>query len=175
MQAVCWKSPRSFTLLVAIFLLCLSAIARGQGTNGSLTGQVTDPTGDVIPNASITLTNVGTNFPQTVESDQTGVYIFRLVPPGMYKLAITAPGFGDYNQTGITIDANVHATQNVSLKVGSAKGEVVNVQANAQLIDTTSGELGTTINEHAVTQLPLNGRDPSALALLAPGIVDGGK
>lgn len=161
--------------MVAVLLLGMSGMARGQGTNGSLTGQVTDPTGAVIPNAIITLTNVGTNFAQNAKSDQTGVYIFRLVPPGSYKLEITAPGFGGYNQTGIIIDANAHATQNVSLKIGSAKGQVISVEANAQLIDTTSGELGTTINQHAVTQLPLNGRDPSALALLAPGIVDGGK
>ena len=175
MQAVCRSDHRSLTLLFAMFFVCLAGVAFGQGTSGTLTGQVTDPTGAVIPGASITLTNVGTNFPQTATSDNTGVYTFRLVQPGQYKLAIAASGFGNYDQTGIVIDANVHATQNVSLKVGSAKGQVVEVQGNIQLIDTTSGELGTTINEQAVMQLPLNGRDPSALALLAPGIVDGSK
>lgn len=172
-QGVYWKFPLSRAFLLAVLLLGLSGIALGQSTSGSLTGQITDPTGAVIPNASVTLTNVDTNIPQAVGTDQTGVYIFRLVTPGNYKLVVVAPGFAGYDQTGIVIDANAHDTQNVSLKVGSAKVQVVNVESDAQLIDTTSGQIGTTINEHSIAQLPLNGRDPSALALLSPGVVNG--
>ena len=67
------------------------------------------------------------------------------------------------------------ATANVHLKVATAKGETVKVTADAELIDTTTAELGMTVNEQSVTDLPLNGRDPSSLALLAPGMVDAGK
>ena len=164
-------------LLLIVVLFGLSASSRyvlAQGTNGTLTGQVVDPSGAAIPEASITLTNVGTSFPQTVTTDGTGIYVFKLVQPGNYMLTVVARGFAKYVQQGIVIDANVNATQNVSMKLGSSS-QTVSVTANAELIDTTTAELGLTINENSVSQLPLNGRDPSALALLAPGMVDAGK
>ena len=142
-----------------------------QGTNGTLTGQVIDSSGAAIPGATITLTNVGTSYPQTETTDGTGIYLFKLVPPGNYMLTVVARGFEKYVQQGIVIDANANATQNVQMKVGS-QSQTVSVTANAELIDTTTAELGLTINENAVSQLPLNGRDPSALALLAPGMVN---
>jgi hypothetical protein len=74
-------------------------------------------------------------------------------------------------QKGIVINVNLYATQDVHLKVATAKGETVNVTADAELINTTSAELGTTVNEFSVTELPLNGRDPSNLVLLAPGMI----
>ncbi len=73
------------------------------------------------------------------------------------------------------MNANLYATQNIAMRIATATGEVVNVTANAELIDTTSAELGMTVNQEAVADLPLNGRDPSTLALLAPGMVDAGK
>ena len=73
------------------------------------------------------------------------------------------------------MNANLYATQNVHLKVATASAETVSVTADAELINTTSAELGMTVNEQSVTELPLNGRDPSTLALLAPGMVDAGK
>ena len=161
-------------LLLFVVLFGLSASGRfllAQGTNGTLTGQVVDPSGAAIPEATVTLTNVGTNFPQTVTTDGTGIYVFKLVPPGNYTLTVAARGFAKYAQQGIVTDANTNATQNVQMKVGSSS-QTVSVTANAELIDTTTAELGLTINENSVSQLPLNGRDPSALALLAPGMVN---
>ncbi len=162
-------------LLAVVFAVLLgsSALSFAQGTNGSLTGQITDPSGAAIPGATVTLTNVGTNYAQSISTDSTGVYLFKLVPPGNYALTVASPGFAEYVQKGIVINANLYATQNVHLQVATAKGETVSVTADAELINTTTAELGTTVNEYSVTQLPLNGRDPSALALLAPGMVDG--
>jgi hypothetical protein len=156
--------------LVASTVLAIPALA--QGTYGSLTGQVTDPLGALIPNATVTLTNVGTNSERRAPSDASGVYLFKLVSPGNYSLKISASGFADYVQTGIVMNANLNATQNVQLAVGGST-QTVNVVENASLINTTSAELGTTVNQYSVSQLPLNGRDPSALALLAPGMVQG--
>jgi len=161
-----------FVLLIG--LVSLGKPVLGQGTNGSLTGQVTDSSGAAIPNAAVTLTNVGTNLVLSGVTDGQGVYLFTLVPPGNYTLAVKASTFAGYVQKGIAMDANLYATQNVQLRVAST-GETVNVTANAELIDTTTAELGSTINEAAVSQLPINGRDPSALALLSPGIVDGNR
>jgi len=169
-------SSRQICRAMAAFvigLFCLSVQVLAQGTNGSLTGQVTDPSGAAVVGAQVTLTNVGTNYAQTAASDTTGVYQFKLVQPGNYVLLIDAPGFAKYNQKGIVMNANLNATQNVRLKVAASAGETITVEANAELINTTSAELGITVNSQSVSELPLNGRDPSALALLAPGMVDG--
>ena len=162
-------------LLVIVGLVAPGVFVHGQGTTGSLTGQLTDPSGAAIAGATVTLTDVDTNSVLTLKTDATGVYEFKPLQPGNYTLLISAASFADYLQKGIVINANLYATQNVHLKVASAKGETVNVTADAELIDTTSAELGMTVNEDSVSELPLNGRDPSTLALLAPGMVDGTK
>ena len=161
--------------LITFLLIGTAALgmpALGQGTFASLTGQVTDASGAALSKAGVTLTNLGTNYVQTVPTDASGVYLFKLISPGQYSLKVTAPGFADYLQTGIVMNANLNATQNVRLEIGRVT-ESVNVVENTELINTTSAELGSTINEYSVSQLPLNGRDPSALALLAPGMVQG--
>jgi hypothetical protein len=114
--------------LLGIVLGLLSSASSGiaQGTNGSLTGLVSDPAGSAIIGVSITLTNIDTNYPQTVTTNSSGVYLFKLVPPGNYSLSIAAQGFAQYEQNGIVIQANANATQNVQLKVGST-GTTVNV------------------------------------------------
>jgi hypothetical protein len=163
-------------LLVLVFGFVSSVgLVFGQGTTGSLTGQITDPAGAAISKAAVTLTNIDTNSPVSTVSDGQGVYQFKLVPPGKYTLTISAASFASYEQKGIVINANLYATQNVALQIAKAKGETVTVTSEAQLIDTTTAELGTTVNEESVAELPLNGRDPSALALLSPGVVDGNK
>jgi len=170
-------SAKGFRILVLAATVVVSFVgsagmAVAQGTNGSLTGQVTDPSGAAIPRASVTLTNIDTNTVQSAATDATGVYQFILVPPGNYSLAVSDSSFAQYEQKGLVINANANATQNVSLKLASAKGETVSVTADAELINTTSAELGTTVDQQSVTELPLNGRDPSSLALLAPGMIN---
>ncbi len=173
MQLIIGKRLRALLLVVLAVLVGSGALVYGQGTNGSLTGQITDPSGAAVVGAAVTLTNVDTNLTLAAKTDSTGVYLLNLVPPGKYALSVAAAGFAEYVQKGIVINANLYATQNVRLKVATAKGETVNVTADAELINTTSAELGTTVNEYSVSQLPLNGRDPSQLALLAPGMIDG--
>ena len=173
MQLISVKHLRALLFAIVVGFLGFGFLAHGQGTSGSLTGQISDPLGAAIPGANVTFTNVDTNYSMTAITDNTGTYLFKLVPPGNYSLKIVSAGFTDYVQKGIVINANLYATQNVHLKVGTGKGETVTVTADAQLINTTSAELGTTVNEYSVSQLPLNGRDPSQLALLAPGMVDG--
>ena len=159
----------SSLLLLAGFLLSSSVPVLAQGTSGSLTGQITDPSGAAVVGATVTLTNVDTNSLQTVATDNTGTYLLKPVMPGNYSLTITAKGFATYVQRGIVITANLYATQDVHLKLASVVAETVTVNSDAELVNTTSAELGATINETAISELPLNGRDPSSLVLLAPG------
>jgi Carboxypeptidase regulatory-like domain len=142
--------------------------AFGQGTSASLSGQVTDSSGSVVPGATVTATNTDTSLAQTATTNGEGIYLIAPLPPGHYKLTVESRGFERYLQTGIELSVNVNSTQNVVLKTGSVQ-DTVTVFENAELINTTTPELGTTVNEAAITQLPLNGRDPSSLVFLAPG------
>ncbi|MGB7267274.1 MAG: carboxypeptidase regulatory-like domain-containing protein, partial [Terracidiphilus sp.] len=167
MQSIGAKCLRAFMLVVVALAGC-GVFVYGQGTSGSLTGLVSDPSGAVVAGATVTLTNRGTNYVQVVKSDNIGIYLVKPVEPGDYLLKISAVGFAGYVQTGIVIHANEYVTQDVHLKMGTT-GETVSVTADAEMINTSSAELGTTVNESAISELPLNGRDPSSLVLLAPG------
>ena len=160
----------TFGLRMIILVIFCFAIPSGfgQGTSGSLTGQVVDNSGASVAGANVVLTNAATNLALPAKTNSQGVYFIQPVPPGLYVLTVEAPGFEHYLQQGVAIGANIAATQNVTIKAGGGQ-ETVTVTAGAELINTTSAELGTSINQRAVSQLPLNGRDPSSLVLLAPG------
>jgi hypothetical protein len=161
---------RSISALIFALLLFASSAAFGQGTSSSLTGQVTDSSGAVVPGATITATETDTNLKETATSNAEGIYLITPLRPGHYTLTVETKGFERYVQSGIELFANISATQNVALKPGNVQ-ETVTVVENAELINTTTPELGTTVNQTAVSQLPLNGRDPSSLVFLAPGTV----
>jgi hypothetical protein len=165
-------SIRYLLRMFSVGLIAISAtMALGQGTSASLTGQVTDATGAAIPNATVTVKNADTNLTQTERSNASGIYLATPLPPGRYSLTVEASGFTRYVQTGITLSVDVASTQNVELKPGSAQ-QTVTVTANAELINTTTPELGMTVDQAAISQLPLNGRDPSSLVFLAPGVIN---
>ena len=171
MQSIGAKYLRAFLLVFVALATSSCAFVFGQGTSGSLTGQVTDPTGAAVVGATATLRNVDTDQVQIATSNSAGSYLLKPVMPGNYSLTIHAKGFSEYVQRGIVITANQYATQDVHLKVG-ATGETVSVTADAEVVNTTSAELGSTVNEAAISGLPLDGRDPSSLVLLAPGTVN---
>ena len=156
-----------FASILALLFLGGNA-ASGQGTSASLTGQVTDSSGAAMPGATVTATNTNTSLTQTATTNGEGIYLIAPLPPGPYRLTVEAKGFERYVQTGIVLSVSVNSTQNVALKPGSVQ-QSVTVFENTELINTTTAELGTTVNEAAVTQLPLNGRDPSSLVFLASG------
>ncbi|MGA8741900.1 MAG: carboxypeptidase-like regulatory domain-containing protein [Terracidiphilus sp.] len=169
MQYINAKHIRFLLPVFLVGILAFGVQARGQGTSASLTGHVSDQLGAAIPGATVSITNTGTGLTETVKSDAVGEYLLRPLPLGTYSLVIEATGFARYSQTGIVLTANLAATQDVHLKVSGGTTEVVSVTADAELINTTSAELGTTVGETAIAELPLNGRDPSSLVLLAPG------
>jgi Carboxypeptidase regulatory-like domain len=163
-----------FRILAALVLALIALsvpLAFAQGTSASLTGQVTDSSGAALPGATVKVVNSATNLVQTATTNAEGVYTIAPLPPGQYTLNVEVSGFRRYIQSGIVLTTNLAATQNVLLQPGRVE-ESVTVEANVELINTTSAELGTTVNQFAVTQLPLNGRDPSSLVFLAPGVTN---
>jgi hypothetical protein len=147
-------------------------LAYGQGTSASLTGNVTDPAGAAVAGATVTATNIDTNFTQSTQTNSIGVYLIRPLPIGNYALTIEAAGFARYVQKGIVLTVGLAATQDVRLTVAAGKAETISVTADAELINTSSAELGSTVNEAAIAALPLDGHDPSSLVFLIPGSVD---
>ena len=166
------KAIRIAEVLIVILFFAAPYSGFAQTTGASLTGQITDPVGAALPNATVSAKNVGTNLTDQSTSDAQGIYRISPLPPGTYTLTVTASGFSTYVQQGIVLTIGLSATQNVALKVGSAQ-QTVQVTENAELINTTSPSIGMTVNQEEVSQLPLNGRDPQSLVFLAPGTTNG--
>jgi hypothetical protein len=156
-------------LMLCAVLFGVSAGARAQNTDAQLGGTVVDASGGVVPNAHLTVKNEGTGLIRETNGDSTGVYVFRALPPGVYTLTVNAPGYQSFVQQSIQLTVAQNATLAVALKVGSAT-DTVTVTGGAELINTTTAELGQVIGQGEVTELPLNGRDPSNLVFVAAGV-----
>src|SRR5580704_184850 len=113
------KTTRIGEFLIVSVFLAVPHLALAQAAGASLTGQVTDPAGAAILNASVSLQNIGTSLTNRATSDAQGVYRIAPLSPATYTLTVTATGFSTYVQQGIVLTVGLSATQNVTLKVGS--------------------------------------------------------
>jgi hypothetical protein len=152
-----------------LFILGSPLTGLAQGANANLSGQIIDPGGAVIQGASLTIRNVDTGLKQAAVSNDSGLYQISALPPGHYTLTIEKQGFQRSVQTGITLTVGQAATLNVSLQLGNV-AETVTVTSDAELVNTTTAEIGQVVNQESVRELPLNGRDPSSLVLLTTGM-----
>ncbi len=159
---------RFWNVVFAVVLACLSASA--QQTTGNIRGTVSDPSGAVVQNASVTAHQEETGLARTATTDGSGNYLLLELPVGHYRLEITATGFQKYLQDGISLDVNETAAVPIRLAVGSEK-ELVQVQADAELIQPTVTSLGQVVHEREILDLPLDGRNFSQLGWLQPGVV----
>jgi hypothetical protein len=155
-------------IVFAVVLACISVSA--QQISGSIRGTVSDPSGALVQNASVTAHQVETGLTRTATTDRAGNYLLLELPVGHYRLEVAATGFQKYLQEGISLDVNETAAVPVHLAVGSDK-EQVQVQADAELIQPTVTSLGQVVHEREINDLPLNGRDFSQLGTLQPGVV----
>ncbi|MCU1322124.1 MAG: hypothetical protein JWM43_1773 [Acidobacteriaceae bacterium] len=165
-------SLRNAVFAVALPLFSFSALAQIGGT-GSIQGTVTDPSGAVVPGASITVTSTATNAVLTQQSSSSGFYSLAAVPPGSYVVIVTAPGFQKLAQQNVVVDALAVATVNLTLTLGATTDTVTVVDAPPQL-ETTNATLGSVMRNELYTSLPLamnaGPRDPTAFVALVPGV-----
>src|SRR5947209_1355811 len=161
----------SRTLLAVFLLLLLGAPIRAQEAGASFNGTVVDPSGAPIDGAVITAKETATGQVRSTTS-RNGSYSLPALPVGTYALTCTHPGFRTEVHPNLTLTVNQLATVDFSLQVG-AVNQTVEVSATAEALNTTNGEIGTTINEKAIVELPLNGRNPATLVFLTPGAIDG--
>jgi len=162
------RHPVSF--LVFLFLFTTAAFA--QLTTADILGTVTDPSGASVPNATVTLTNLGTNQQRTVQSNGSGDYTFTLLPIGHYSISVKSGGFQESITKDLAVEAGDRARADVHLRVGSAS-TVVEVTATTPLLQADSATVSSTVTAKAVQDLPLNGRNFVQLVQIVPGANEG--
>ncbi len=152
-------------------LLLSLAFGSALAQTGTITGQVSDISGAVIPKASIVVTSTTTGFSQTVSTSSAGVYSLPALPPAVYNVVVTASGFQSVTRSGVTL--TIAATLPLNFKLAPS-GATVSVDVNGSSnvsIETDSAENSTVIESKQITDLPLILRDPYQLVLLTPGVV----
>ncbi|MHB8539524.1 MAG: TonB-dependent receptor [Candidatus Acidiferrales bacterium] len=137
-------------------------------------GAVRDPSGAVIPGASVKTTSAATNSVATTTSDTNGRYVVDNLRPGNYTVEVTAKGFGTYKQEKVIVEVGLSTTVDAKLQVAAQTTTVV-ATAEAPVVTTDSPDFSTNINSTTINNLPINGRRWSAFKLLTPGAnPDGG-
>src|SRR5437588_9763065 len=162
-------SHRATRWLVVLLCLLSSTLLFAQSTGGRILGRVADPSGAVLANVTIRLTNDATGVSRETKTNSSGDFNFLEVVPGNYTVQFEQPGFKKNVQKSVTVEVNGVVTLNSTLQVGAAQ-ETIEVSSEAPLVDTTSTQLGAVVNERAITNLPLNARDTYALLQLQPGV-----
>jgi hypothetical protein len=166
-----FSSVRLWAALGA-FVLALASGVHGQGLTGQMSGSVVDASDSVLPGASVTVVNMGTQATRTVTTDQNGVFTVTELLAGRYELTVTLSGFKTYVQRDIVVSANERvALRPIALEVG-ALNETVAVTAEAARVQTLSGERSGTITQDQINDVTLKGRDYMQMLRHVPGVVD---
>jgi hypothetical protein len=147
---------------------CLAAMLAGQGLT-SVAGTTKDPSGAVIPGASVVLTNAGTGAERNEVSDSQGRYSFSQVQPGAYKLTAKAPGFSDVTLQ-VQLQVSTPATVDLNFEKLGTVASTVSVSAEATQVNTTDASIGNAIGTQTITQLPFEARNVVSLLALQPGV-----
>jgi hypothetical protein len=161
----------TLALLAAVFAVVLApqnAAAQAQNT-GSIYGSAVDPTGAVIPGATVTAVSAGSAAERTVTTNKNGEYTLQNLAVGSYTLTVTAPNFETFVYDGIMVDADSNTKIVAKLTLGAATNEVT-VQSDSGTVDARSATLGTLIDNKLVEDLPIDGRNVVAMAGLLPGV-----
>jgi hypothetical protein len=157
-------------LLLALF--GLSNRAQAQVTYATVHGTVTDTSGAVVPNATVTATNTSTGIKTSVTSDSQGYYILpQLQIGGPYTITVAAAGFQDFQTSGLTLHLNDNREVAAQLQIGAAS-QTIQVQAAAVQVETVDTQLKQVVTSQQIETMPLLGRDASGLQKLQPGTVE---
>jgi Carboxypeptidase regulatory-like domain len=158
-------------LIIALSLLLLSAAASGQDT-GLITGTVEDKTGAVIPNAIVTISNVGRGINRTTKTNNAGEYVVPALPAGIYAVTISATGFRKYKATDVVLHVAQNLRADAVMEIGGITSEITVQGEGIAKVETQSPELAGTVTGKEITQLELNGRSFTQLVTLVPGVSD---
>lgn len=163
-----FRAKSSLIVALALALITLIAGSASAQTNARIEGIVTDSTGGALPGTTVTATNVGTNAVRVDVADRSGAYTITALPVGNYRILVELSGFKP-ETTPVTLTVGQVARMDFRLQVGGV-GEVMTVTAAAPLIEKSTSSISTLIDEKQIENLPLNGRNFTQLATLAPGV-----
>jgi hypothetical protein len=165
----------SFFVLFAAFLVILASggAAWSQSVQGVITGTITDPSGAVVPNATVTITNVGTNISQTTTTGSEGSYRFPLVPPGAYIISVKAANFAEVRTSGVVVEASQTIPFSVKLELAKAS-QIIEVTSQAPLVQTATSDLAYQVDATTIQNAALVDRDIfGVLPFMAPSVSPG--
>ena len=164
------KSLRAYVPHLIFLVTIALAAPYSFAQSSSLSGVVTDETGGVIPDVEVTVMNEASGFLRTVLSNEEGLYVFGLLPPGSYTLSATQPGFQPVTIEGITLLVNTNVTNDVVFGAVEVVQEAIEVVASPVQVNTTDASIGTAFGTRPIEQLPLNARNPAGLLSLQSGV-----
>jgi outer membrane receptor protein involved in Fe transport len=160
---------RVILLLTAVYVLAISPAAFGQAVYGSIYGTVTDGTGAVIPNATVTVSDVAKGTSTTAQSNGSGEFTVDHLIPDVYDVTVAATGFKGYSQKGLQVYADTSAKVQAVLQVGGSE-QTVEVSADSvPQLKTDRADVSTVFGGKEIQDLPLPGRNFTSLQLLLPG------
>ncbi|MGI8734802.1 MAG: TonB-dependent receptor [Pyrinomonadaceae bacterium] len=160
----------------SLFLICLLSLTPGafpqsQATTGNIEGRVVDPGGAVLPGVTVTARNQNTGLVKTATTDDEGNYRIIVLPPGRYKVTTSgAQGFAESSFENVEVTVGGQTPLSIQLSVAGI-ATMVDIAAEGQIVETTRSSVATTVNERAIQNLPVNGRNFLDFATLTPGVV----
>jgi hypothetical protein len=159
-----------FFLACALAVLACVTTARGQNVTGTITGEVTDQSGAILPGASVSAVNLDTNVSTHATTNSEGLFRIDFLPIGRYQVTVEAAGFEKSTIAAFSLEVQQTANFNVKMVVGSASA-TVSVSAAAPILNTENITLGSVFTANTISSFPLNGLDFSSLTLYMPGAV----
>jgi hypothetical protein len=155
---------------IAILLGLAAMPTWGQSQSITLGGTITDPSGAIVQRVKVQLVNVDTGEDWTATTNESGNYFLPLIKPGRYRLTAEAPGFKQYQQTGIELETGVPARADLRLEIGVVT-ESVTVEGTVPLLQGGTSAVGTVVNNRTIAKMPLADRRAAQLARLAGFVV----
>lgn len=160
---------RLVKFFLVIAAMSIAAALFGQGYFGSISGDLTDPSGAVVPGAKVVLADQAKGFTFNTTSDDSGRYLFASIPPGTYSVSVEKEGFAKSVRTNIVLNVNQHVSANFQLKLATVT-QAVQVTEHAQMISTEDAVTGNTVNSRFISDLPLLDRNVLNFTMLGPGM-----
>jgi Carboxypeptidase regulatory-like domain len=157
-------------VLVVLALRFFLGAATPADTVGSISGTLTDQSGAVIPDATVTALNLDTTVQQTTKTNANGFYNFTSLPVGRYEIEVVREGFEPYKRTGLVVDVNSQLRADITLTMGQQSEEIVVTDSSVH-VETESTQVGEVVTGDVIAGVALNGRSFTDLLSLQPGIV----
>lgn len=168
-----FSSIKIFALFTLCFAIGMTSVLAQSTVTGAIRGKVEDPNGAVVPGATVTITNLGTNKVDTTTSSTDGAYEVRNLQPGTYSVKVASGGFAEYTREGIIVAVGVATPVDIALGVAGTSAQV-DVTSEAPVVNTADHANASSFDQTQINELPINGRRWSNFAVLSPSAVPDG-